>query len=221
MEHRHLSGLYRDIDVSEAELEASRARLQRSVSQGEQAQGMPWVRRMKKLLPVPEIWSPSLRLAVPVAASLLLAVMFVQIFRPGGLESFELAELEAFVARHGDHSSLYRKAQALQQSASDMERLNGLYILSALGSEEENILASAQGLLEDPRPEFRAYYLDYLITYADEAYYDIDYLEALMDRESDPECLLLFEELLQIVSRYLSDGSAASALHRSSRQMRA
>lgn len=67
--------------------------------------------------------------------------------------------------------------------------------------DDENILASAQGLLEDPRAEFRAYYLDYLLMYADEAYYDIEYLEALIDRETDPDCIELLYELLGIAER--------------------
>ena len=179
MENRDMKDLYQGIEIDEPEVAAYRRRLEKSLVQT--APQFSWPR-------------------YAIAALLVLAAGLVE-WRAPGLDSVDLDNLQAFVEKHGDHTALYQQAQQMQASGSELLELNSFYVLSSLGQNEENILASAQGLIKDPRAEFRAYYLDYLLTYADEAYYDIDYLEALLDRETDSECQELLEELLDLAER--------------------
>ena len=201
MEHRDLKNLYEGMDADEFTTEQSRKRLalslesaarvqQKSIDKPARAVRKPW-------LSFPILMRAGFACLVVAAVTLTGWRQYQQ----SSFEAVELASLQAFVERNGDHTQLYRQAKEMEDSSKPLRKLNGLYILSALGQDDENILASAQGLLEDPRAEFRAYYLDYLITYADEAYYDIEYLEALIARETDPECIELLYELLGIAER--------------------
>ncbi|MDP1932677.1 MAG: hypothetical protein Q8L60_14580 [Gammaproteobacteria bacterium] len=205
MEHRDLKSdlknLYEGIDADEFATEQSRKRLAIALGSSTQSQVRP-VEEAARSVRTPWFSFPLL-MQVSFACLVVVAVGFTgwRQYQLSSFEAVELASLQAFVERNGDHTQLYRQAKDMESSSEPLRKLNGLYILSALGQDDENILASAQGLLEDPRAEFRAYYLDYLITYADEAYYDIEYLEALIDRETDPECIELLYELLKIAER--------------------
>lgn len=201
MEHRDLKNLYEGVEADEFSTEQSRKRLALSLESAVRVQ------QTSAEKPTPAIRKPWFSFPVLMRAGfacLVIAAVTLtgwRQYQQSSFEAMELSSLQAFVERNGDHTQLYRQAKEMEDSSEPLRKLNGLYILSALGQDDENILASAQGLLEDPRAEFRAYYLDYLITYADEAYYDIEYLEALIDRETDPECIELLYELLEIAER--------------------
>ena len=55
-----------------------------------------------------------------------------------------------------------------------------------------------RGLREDPRPEFRASYLELLLDKADEHQYSTAKIERNLDREEDSTCIALYQELLRI-----------------------
>jgi hypothetical protein len=192
VEHPDLKSLFDDIQMDDEELHRCRNALRESLSSTRQAAPLSFADRMRDLfhLPVLQYALPALVIAA--------AILLYQQMQQSPLESVELARLQEFVARHGDRSALYQQTESMQQSDSVLQRLNGLYVLSALGTDQENVLASVQGLIEDPRAEFRRYYLDYLLTHADEAYYDLEYLERLLDRERDPECRQLLLELISL-----------------------
>ena len=67
-----------------------------------------------------------------------------------------------------------------------------------ISREGELIDLAHHGLLDEPRPEFRAVYLEYLLDHADERYWDAAHLERLMDRETDHLCYDLFRQLLKL-----------------------
>jgi len=188
VEHRDLKSLYEGIDIDEQEAARSRQRLLQSLKQTDNPTPV------RQWLQIP--WA--LRVSVVCLLLITLGLTGWRQYRQASFETLEIVSLETLMQRYGDHQQLYRQAKEMEASAEPLRKLNGLYILSTLGQNEENILASAQGLLEDPRAEFRAYYLDYLITHADTAYYDLEYLEALIERETDPECLELLYELLAL-----------------------
>ncbi|MES3006644.1 MAG: hypothetical protein V4751_02620 [Pseudomonadota bacterium] len=197
MEHRDLKNLYDDIEPVEVELMQSRQRLALSM----EAAARQKIVTQKPIRSAWFSWPQMLRVSVACVVLVAVAATGWRQYRLASFEAVEFASLQAFVERNGDHTQLYREAKEMENSQEPLRKLNGLYILSALGQENENILASAQGLIEDPRAEFRAYYLDYLLTYADEAYYDVDYIEALIDRETDPDCIELLYELLNLAER--------------------
>ncbi|MEK7258447.1 MAG: hypothetical protein AAB211_01460 [Pseudomonadota bacterium] len=197
MEHRDLKNLYDGIEPVEMELTQSRQRLAHSL----EAAARQKIATQKPIRHAWFSWPQMLRVSVACVVLVAVSATGWRQYRLASFEAVELASLQAFVERNGDHTQLYREAKEMENSQEPLRKLNGLYILSALGQENENILASAQGLIEDPRAEFRAYYLDYLLTYADEAYYDVDYIEALIDRETDPDCIELLYELLNLAER--------------------
>jgi hypothetical protein len=134
--------------------------------------------------------------ATALAALFLVTFLFL-LNQPVPLDKKSLNDIRQFVSNHGNHAQLFQHAEEMRASQSRQEQLNGLLIVTMLANGEDNMLA-AQGLVEDPRPEYRIYYLEYLLEHADEAYYNLDYLEELIDREEDPECLYLLGELLRL-----------------------
>jgi len=192
-----LKNVYDGIEPAERELTQSRQRLGHLL----EAAARQKIAQQKPIRHTWFSWPQILRVSVACMVLVAVAATGWRQYRLASFEALELVSLQAFVERNGDHTQLYREAKEMENSQEPLRKLNGLYILSALGRENENILASAQGLIEDPRAEFRAYYLDYLLTYADEAYYDVDYIEALIDRETDPDCIELLYELLDLAER--------------------
>lgn len=143
-----------------------------------------------------------------MAASVLLFTVYFlpTIFiQSRGLDLESLAQVERFVEKYGNHQQLFTKAKGLTETGTKLEKLNALAVISMLGTDEAHKIASAQGLVEDPRPEFRAYYLEYLLDYADEAHYNIAYIEALIEKEEDEECLYLLSRLLKLALMHQND----------------
>jgi len=60
--------------------------------------------------------------------------------------------------------------------------------------------AAARGLGRDPRPEMRAMYLEYLLDHADRYRLAPERIERAMERETDAECLELWERLLRLAT---------------------
>ncbi len=203
MVDQRLKSLYQNIEINEAELDRNRDQLADSLSSIDTsaqtdidlptAHDQASVRLKEKLAlwTKPFIWGP-----VATAASLLFITLYF--YQGKGLEAESLKEVERFVARHGNHEKLFAQANALKESGSRIEQLNALAVISMLGTDNSNKMASATGLVEDPRPEFRAYYLEYLLDYADEARYSVSYIEALIEKEEDEECLYLLSRLLKL-----------------------
>jgi hypothetical protein len=61
--------------------------------------------------------------------------------------------------------------------------------------------AAARGVLSDPRPEFRSFYLEYLLDYADSFELNAEKIEELMEDEDDEVCFDLYARLLKMAER--------------------
>lgn len=193
MADQRLNPIYADIEVSDEELLRNRQQLMANLAEqkaAEQEQA-PTANNKRHYLKAFIYWGPL------AAAATIFAVTLMLNTNPG-FDANNLEDLERFVAKHGDHQQLFAQVEALKTSDQPRRRLNALAVMSMLGTDDENQIASAQGLVEDPRPEFRAYYLEYLLDYADEAIYSIDYIESLIEREEDDECLYLLGRLLKL-----------------------
>ena len=64
---------------------------------------------------------------------------------------------------------------------------------------------AAEGAITDPRAEFRAFYLEYLLDHADAYQLNPERIEERMDAETDATCLDLYARLL-----HLSEGPFGS-----------
>ena len=57
---------------------------------------------------------------------------------------------------------------------------------------------AVRGILEDPRPEFRAAYLEYFLDAEDHHRFSMREIESMMDLEYDSTCLYLFQKLMRV-----------------------
>lgn len=200
MADKQLNDLYEGIDISEAEVAILREKLALQLSlrvNNETVAGYAkrssWLSTAKNHLL--HFWLKPAYIAGSLAA---VFIVFLVTNQSSLLNSNSLQDIQSFVAANGNHQELFNRAEEMQASDDELARLNGLAVLSLLGSAASHKMASAQGLVEDPRPEFRAHYIEYLLDYADEDLYNIGYIEALMDKEEDEECLYLLGRLLKL-----------------------
>ncbi len=208
MADRHIKTLYDNIEISDSELTQSRGnlldRLARLAdeevgnSTAENAQPDQAHATTSRHDGRRAAWFLQPLFLGFAAAAIALFFVLLTTMTPVSLDDSGLEEIQRFVARNGDPGALFSRAEEMKSSESRVARLNALALISMLGTEDENKLATAQGLVEDPRPEFRAYYLEYLLDYADEEHYNIAYIEALMEKEEDEECLYLLGRLLKL-----------------------
>lgn len=112
-----------------------------------------------------------------------------------------LEDIKSFVAENGNYQQMFSLADELSESEDVMSQLNGLLVLSLLGTDGVHRSATAKGLIEDPRAEFRIYYLEYLLDYASHDHFNIDYIDQLITRETNQECLFLLRQLRNLALR--------------------
>ena len=175
----NLKKVYQGIETNERELAAYRTRLaQRLIA--ERGWFRPWL-----LLP----------------ATVIMASVFFWLFYPGpGFPQHSPEQIQDLVT-HGDSERLRDQARNILAAKSDTRnRLNALMVLCLVEEKEEAVRSAAQGLLIDPRPEFRAFYLEYLLDQADEYQFNLPLIEDRMDSETDKLCFRLFRQLLHIAS---------------------
>lgn len=91
-------------------------------------------------------------------------------------------------------------AASLAEQGRDHQRWNALMVLFLSGEDENVAHWAAQGLVEDPRSEFRFTYLEYLLDQADEYHYSTEAVERLLDREQDRGCQRLLTDLLRLTT---------------------
>ena len=170
---RELKELLRDTEVSEAEVERYREALALRLASQRQRHRPPLL-----------LW------AVPLAAAVLAAILLWP--RPT-LHEVALADLETRLSR--DPVRTEALARDLLGS-NGIGGLNAAWVLSRIAPFEEAVEHAAFGLQNDPRPELRRFYLELLLDTTDGYVYNRDLVDALIDRETDPHCLLLFRHLL-------------------------
>lgn len=133
-------------------------------------------------------------LVIPLAAALLMYLTLPDsAFRQETPE-----EVIAFVKVAESPVDLGRRALARLESPKPQDHLNAIAILCLTQKPEDAIQMAAKGLLEDPRPAFRAFYLEFLLDNADEHRFNPDLIENLMDKEVDRHCLSLFKDLFKL-----------------------
>jgi hypothetical protein len=162
-------------DVDEREMARYRSRLEASLA----AERTP--RR-----PIP-LWAP---LAAAVGV---IAAAFLLLGPDPGLPKRDLEEIRALAGEASPR--LLALARTLTEEGEGLDRWNATMILCLTEPPGSAVRYAARGLQEDPRAEFRFFYLEYLLDNADGYRYNPDLLEALMDRETDSRCLRLYGRL--------------------------
>jgi hypothetical protein len=176
-----LRSLYRQIRADEVEMARYRSRL---------AECLP---NSRPLL----TWRPLLAGAGVLAAALLIAAVFLpRNSQETAFSQSRLDELRELAAQAP--SSLISRATTLAEQGRAEERWNALMLLCLTSPGERSVIYAAQGVQEDPRPEFRFFYLELLLDRADEYRYNPQRIEELMDREDDRQCLRLYRSLLHL-----------------------
>jgi len=171
-----LKHLHRSIEVEEAEVALYRARL------GERLSEVPERGRFRLL------WAVA---PLAVAAALMLFLNLGS----AALPQLRLADLELVLERYP--GQVQRQAKTLQDGDGlDAWNANMVQCLSL--PPEQGVFYAAKGLGLDSRAEFRLFYLEYLLDYADERTFNLAQLEGLMERETDPDCLKLYRWMLRI-----------------------
>ncbi len=164
------------IEATEAEMAAYRARL---------AQRLPGSQFSLK-------WKP---LVLAAAAAILIFVL-VPSMDKNEFNNLDLACLESLAG--SPSPEMMARAQELLQDKPSIARSNAIMFLCMTEDPANGTRLAAKGVQEDPRSEFRFFYLEYLLDKADEYSFNAARIEQLMDSESDEACLSLFKSLLRI-----------------------
>ena len=178
-----LKSLYEQIGANETEMARYRGRL---------ADRLP-------TSSAPQAWRPLLACAATLIAVASIAVLLVtRSHQETSLPQTQLVELRQLA----DEASpaLIRRARILAAQDHAPDRWNAIMLLSLTESSDQAIRYAAQGVQEDPRLEFRLFYLELLLDQADEYAYNPERIEALMDQENDRQCLRLYRSLLHIAT---------------------
>ncbi len=175
-----LKQLFEGMEPSEQELAAYRSRLAATLeSRSRRTRGWVW------------LWAGG-----PLLASLAVIVWLVS--TPHGLPQRTLEELRTLVTVTSDLEGLRETAQRLEKSATGLDRHNATMMLCLTQPDGEALQAAASGVVSDPRPEFRSFYLEYLLDHAEAFELNPDRVEELMEAEEDALCLDLYARLLSL-----------------------
>ncbi len=133
--------------------------------------------------------------AVPIAAAIIVWIAFAP--SDPRLEQEHLGELQTLVSRTetGTLDEITRKAVA---GKSERARYNANMLVCLTSPDGTALREAARGAVTDPRAEFRAWYLEYLLDYADGYQLDPERIDAQMDTETDSTCLKLYARLLDM-----------------------
>lgn len=143
------------------------------------------------------------RWSIAAAAAVLLAVSSLILLRAPdpSFQQETLSEVRGLVASTARPEELAVAAARAQASGSGLAPHNGRMVRVLALAPEATVGEAAEGAVLDPRPEFRAYYLEWLLDRADGATIDPEEVAVLLDREGDPLCVALLEELLDVALR--------------------
>jgi len=174
---RNLASTLAHISASEDEMSEYRARLSRRMS--EQPRPLRWS----------FIW-------VPLTALTVLALFLISPTHSFGPETFD--DLQTWVTEVPDAQNLEQKALKQLQKGHGTNQLNAMMVLCLMRSGEDAMNLAAQALVQENRPAFRTFYLEFLLDHADRYAFNPEFIEGLMDRERDPVCLKLMKGLLSL-----------------------
>ena len=179
-DHDDLKKLYVAIETDDAEMLRFRSRLGAKLREpAPKSSAWKW------------LWVGS-PLLVGLAAWILIVTL------PSDIEQSSLQQLQSIVAASSDLGELREQAQSLQSSGDEHASLDADMLLCLAHPDGLALQVAARGAIRDPRPEFRAFYVEYLLDHADSYQLNIEQVETAMDKEIDPLSLELYARLLNM-----------------------
>ena len=176
MADESLKRLLKTIETEEAEMQRYRARL------------APRLRRR-----------PRFTWLIPIGVTATAALAFLLFLAWPRQITFSPLDMDQVRAMARDSSPEVREqARTAAREGKGESRWNANMLLCLVETKDTAAGYAGRGLDEDPRPEFRAAYLEFLLDNADEHRYDAAEIESLMDRENDSICISLFRELYRV-----------------------
>lgn len=113
---------------------------------------------------------------------------------------YEIDSLESLLSQTHETSSVALREQAQvafdQYQGQVSANARALLVLTLEGEGQAIDLAS-EGLHTEPRPEFRQFYLEWLLDRWDHYQWNTERYEQLMETEEDPVCLALYATFLE------------------------
>ncbi len=155
-DERKLASVLANISASEEEMVAYRSRLSRKLLE------------RKKTIPWSLLW-------VPLAACAILALLLMAPTRTFGPEAFD--DFQNWVGQVPDIGELEQNAMQQIQTGSESNQLNAMMVLCLLRSGEDAMSVAAQALKQETRPDFRAFYLEFLLDHADRYRFNPEFVE--------------------------------------------
>ncbi len=182
-DQHELKQLYEGIEADEVEMARYRNRMAAKLQQA-------------KPKPTPLRW---FWLGAPLLAGL--AAFFLISTPRAEMDQQSLEQLRFTVAASADPQQLKARAESLRLHGNELIRLNANMILCLTQPNGEALELAAKGAIEDPRPEFRAFYVEYLLDHANGYQLSLEKVELAIDSEADPLCLELYGDLLKMAKR--------------------
>jgi len=177
----NLSELFASMQASDAEIGAYRGRLRQAIASRR-------ARTRRRILGT-------------VAFATVAGLTLIATLGRTAAEPQTLSELEEMVASSTDVATLRDEAHDRAGWAGGIGGWNANMVLVLTDDESDDRITSATtGVTADPRPEFRARYLEVLLDAADDHLFDETAIERVMADETDELCLALLADLLRTVS---------------------
>ena len=190
-----LSPIFEDQGVDAAEVARYRAALRERIETPRGQGRLPSLGRARWLRAA---------LAAGVSAAVA-AALLVGLGRPDGgesswLEHGDLAQVRRGVASTADPARLAGSVVPALASDDPAERGNARLVRVLAGAPDDAVRAAVAGVVDDPRPEVRAFLLEWLLERADEGVVDAERVSELLDEEPDPLCRDLLGEMLELAA---------------------
>ena len=110
----------------------------------------------------------------------------------------DIEQIRSWVAAYPNPGKLKQSAGSVARRGAGLDKLNALMVLCLVKPAGEAIQEAELGALEDPRPSFRSFYLEYLLDYGDEYQINSALIESRLDKEPDRLCRALYYQLLRL-----------------------
>jgi hypothetical protein len=174
-----LKSLYRDIEAGTNEMAAYRENLAEKLDLAKPVRRFAW-------------W--------PALVAPAIVLMFWVTLAPKTPSWQNVEQLDTLLqsTQEAERQVLYRQAQQTISSKDGLPAANARALLViTMESESKAIALASEGLSSEPRPEFRQFYLEWLLDRWDRYQWNTERYEALMEQENDPLCLALYATFLE------------------------
>jgi len=179
MEHEHITRALRSIDITADEIHNYRRGLAQRLPERSAFIG----------------FRPGMMVGIGLAICGILAWWSFSVPQSNVFQQLDLAEIGDMVQDPGHVQVLHQQAQAAMQNELEPGRANAAFVYFLLEPELSTSDVVDQ-LQREPRPEFRAAYLEHLLDRHERPIIHEDELETILEKEIDKTCRKLLQIML-------------------------